>query len=149
MKNFKGLLWLLAGTGLAIVLTAVVYPALIESLRWVRPIGTVRLSEWLKLFRTLGWVGLGVCTFWSLVWWVVGEWLAKKPSSFLTALYFFFLFTALIACLVPAYWLPNAERQWLAYLFYGLNALVAYYLPTLLGSSPTLSLIPPGGKYLP
>lgn len=145
MNKVSGLIWIIGGAAVAVFLTALLWPSLLESSAWIRPSGRVTLAGWLKDFRTWGLVGVFVGSSLALFWYLMGEFVWKIVTGGIVALWYILALLALAAGIVPAvFLLPAAQNQWGAYGLYFLNFLLVYYAPTLFGPPATLACIPPG-----
>ena len=142
--------------GMLAVVSAVSASMVFFEMNWlsnrVYPVAGTKLPEWLDDFKWWATVGISVASATSLVWYALSlvhfkfnEW-SSNYVVYWRVLFFLavlpptiigYLFTQ--ETLVGSFW---------AYLFYGVNSILIYYLATALFSPPAVKYTPFGAKHI-
>ncbi len=111
------------------------------------PLAGVRFDQWLNSFRY--WAGIGVATAVSasILWYILGQWILRVNNlsdSGKRGTWFLFVFLPIAANAAAIIFTRQAQvGMWAAYTLHAVNALLCYYISTLLFSPPSYKYAPP------
>jgi len=117
----------------------------------VIPFAGLRLSTWLENFRSLAFLGIVICGFLSILWYLLGQWAFKFNywNKKFRAIWCLFLVLTIIVTAILCFLTINLqEGTILVYIFYFINNFFTFYLGTLLFSPASVKYTPLGAEYV-
>jgi len=104
----------------------------------VLPPPNITIEQWLDKFKRWATVGISVSGLTSLLWYVLGQWgfdvIEYRKAGKRHIWILLFLLPVVVAIIAACFTRHAQSGAWLAYVFYGLNGLLCYYLATALCS---------------